>query len=76
MPDRFKVRFQIKRDTGVYAMDGTCLLIRRDCASEPVTGGVTLKEDSISLKRLSLRQHTGRGPIPVSARAAETVQNS
>ena len=44
MPDRPKVRFQTKRDTGVYAVrgrsrfaSGTRLLIRRDCASEPAT---------------------------------------
>ena len=44
MPDRPKVRFQTKRDTGVYAVhrrsrftSGTCVLIRRDCASEPET---------------------------------------
>ena len=44
MPDRSKVRFQTKRDTGVYAVrgwsrlaSGTRLFIRRDCASEPVT---------------------------------------
>ena len=44
MPDRSKVRFQTKRDTGVYAMrreswfaSGTRLLTRRPCASEPET---------------------------------------
>ena len=44
MPDRSKVRFQTKRDTGVCAVrgrsrfaSGTCLLIRRACASEPET---------------------------------------
>ena len=42
MPDRPKVRFQTKRDTGVYAVcgrsrftSGTRLFIRRDCASKP-----------------------------------------
>ena len=44
MLDRFKVRFQTKRDTGVYAVcgqsgfaSGTHLLISRACASRPVT---------------------------------------
>ena len=43
MPDRSKVRFQTKRDSGVYAMggsrfiSGTRLLIKSDCACEPVT---------------------------------------
>ena len=44
MPGRSKVRFQTKRDTGVYAVRGwlrftsrTCLLLRHDCASEPVS---------------------------------------
>ena len=43
-PDRPKVRFGTKRDTGVYAVRGRSkftskmrLLIRRDYASEPVT---------------------------------------
>ena len=43
MPDRSKLRFQTKRDTGVYAVRGRsriasgCLLIGRDCANKPVT---------------------------------------
>ena len=44
VPERSKVRFQTKWDTGVYTMRGrsgfafgTCLLIRRGCASIPVT---------------------------------------
>ena len=36
MPDRPKVKFQTKRDTGVYAVRGWSI-IRRDCASEPET---------------------------------------
>ena len=42
MADRFKVRFQSKRDTGACAVrewsrldSGTCPLIKRDCASAP-----------------------------------------
>ena len=42
MPDRFQVRFQTKRDTGVYTVRGrsmfafgTRLLIRYACASAP-----------------------------------------
>ena len=52
MPDRSKVIFQTKRDTGVSTVrersryaSVTRLLIRRDCASEAATDGVTSEED-------------------------------
>ena len=61
MPDRPKVRFQTKRDTGVYAVrgwsryaSGTRLLIRSACASEPAwqrRDSVTPEQDPTSLKK-------------------------
>ena len=63
MPDRAKV--SSKRDTVVYAVrgrsrfaSGTRLLIRRGCASEPVTA----EEDPTSLKKPKLESATRAGP--------------
>ena len=67
MPDRPKVTFQTKRDTGVYAVHGwsrfasrTRLLISRACASEPETvrDGVSPEEDPTSLKMAKLESVT------------------
>ena len=67
MSVRSKVRFQTKRDTGVYAVGGrsafasrTRLLIRRGCANEPVMA--LPEEDPTSLKMGKLESVTPEGP--------------
>ena len=73
IPDRPKVRFHTKRNTGVYAVGGwsrfayeTRLLIRRACASQSRTPPFK--------KRLNWTPSQGRGPISgqLSVRAAGT----
>ena len=80
MPDRPKVRFQTKKDTGVYAVrrrsrfaSGTRLFIKRGFASEPETV-LLRKKDLTSLKKAKLESAKGKGPIPGQKGPRETFK--